>query len=98
MLLEQAQHPVLSTNVPHLQLLLLATSKSPCPGMQVWIDMLGKAVLYLLAEVHPKSSHKFDDDLMCVITKQLRLWTAGTLPSDLHPSVMAGGRASPVVH
>ncbi|GLC33473.1 hypothetical protein PLESTB_000078700 [Pleodorina starrii] len=56
---------------------------------QVWIEMMAAAALYLLAEVFPRSQHKFDDALRALVTKQLRLWTAGALPADMHPSAHA---------
>ncbi|KAG2436066.1 hypothetical protein HYH02_011577 [Chlamydomonas schloesseri] len=56
---------------------------------QVWIEMMAAASLYLLAEVFPRSQHKFDEGLRALITKQLRLWTAGALPADMHPSAHA---------
>ncbi|KXZ54507.1 hypothetical protein GPECTOR_4g572 [Gonium pectorale] len=56
---------------------------------QVWIEMMAAAALYLLAEVFPRSQHKFDDSVRALITKQLRLWTAGALPADMHPSAHA---------
>ncbi|GIL65461.1 hypothetical protein Vafri_19251 [Volvox africanus] len=63
---------------------------------QVWIEMMAAAALYLLAEVFPRSQHKFDDGLRGLITKQLRLWTAGALPGDMHPSAHADAHdASP---
>ncbi|GLI59970.1 hypothetical protein VaNZ11_002028 [Volvox africanus] len=63
---------------------------------QVWIEMMAAAALYLLAEVFPRSQHKFDEGLRGLITKQLRLWTAGALPGDMHPSAHADAHdASP---
>lgn len=43
---------------------------------------------------HPRSSHKFDDGLRALITKQLRLWTAGALPADMHPSAHADAHSA----
>ncbi|KAG2483560.1 hypothetical protein HYH03_017567 [Edaphochlamys debaryana] len=63
---------------------------------QVWIEMMAAAALYLLAEVYPRSQHKFDDGLRALVSKQLRLWTAGALPADMHPSAHADAHdASP---
>ncbi len=42
----------------------------------------------------PRSAHKFDEGLRALITKQLRLWTAGALPADLHPSAHADAHSA----
>ncbi|GIL65463.1 hypothetical protein Vafri_19251 [Volvox africanus] len=50
----------------------------------------------LIAGGRHRSQHKFDDGLRGLITKQLRLWTAGALPGDMHPSAHADAHdASP---
>eukprot|EP00198_Chlamydomonas_reinhardtii_P002004 XP_001691340.1 predicted protein [Chlamydomonas reinhardtii] len=51
---------------------------------QVWIEMMAAASLYLLAEVFPRSQHKFDEGLRALITKQLRLFRSASRRQSLN--------------
>eukprot|EP00201_Polytomella_parva_P022077 CAMPEP_0175039456 /NCGR_PEP_ID=MMETSP0052_2-20121109/594_1 /TAXON_ID=51329 ORGANISM="Polytomella parva, Strain SAG 63-3" /NCGR_SAMPLE_ID=MMETSP0052_2 /ASSEMBLY_ACC=CAM_ASM_000194 /LENGTH=241 /DNA_ID=CAMNT_0016301311 /DNA_START=20 /DNA_END=742 /DNA_ORIENTATION=+ len=59
----------------YVRLVLRLKGQSRDQYQQVWILMMSQATCYLLADVYPRSAHKFDEALEALVVKQMRLWT-----------------------
>ncbi|KAG1654928.1 hypothetical protein FOA52_004714 [Chlamydomonas sp. UWO 241] len=63
--------------------------------VELWARSMATAVVTLLREAFPRSSHRFDESIEAYVHAQLVRWTAGALPADMHPSMYSapGDRA-----